>query len=213
MIDLVQSRQLSERRCWSGTVERIFESLNISRTELIPQVSESVAVFCQERGNIPGHSLSLLMARSLFAAGDIDGAAQILENDRLHGSHAESWLDVLSAEYPFPELYPLFSSRALRPLQLTTAGPLWVLDFNRIGRNDADPTELLLFRTLRQLAETVSNVWKKQNGGGTLGLKGFERFVSPADVQSSMDHVRAVLDRCARKNEWRQTPAVLLIDL
>jgi hypothetical protein len=212
MIDLLQSQQLASRHCWSGALQRIFRTLEIDRHATAPEVAESVALFCQTRGEVSGHSLSLLMARSFCAAGDVEAAARVLAGDRLHERHAELWLTVLSAEYPFPELYPLFSSRALRPLQLASAGRLWVLDFGRIAWPAADRTELVLFQTLRRLTETVCCVWNKTDGRGTLGLKGLDRLALSCGIRPPVQHIQDVLARRAQQSGWHRTPATLLLD-
>jgi len=168
---------------------------------------------------MPGHTLSILMARSFCVSGDVEAAEQILRHDRAHRQHADSWLNVLSVEYPFPELYPLFSARVLRPLHLNSAGCAWVLDLEKIQLTDADRHELMIFQTVRRLTEKVSNVWKKSNGQGVLGVKGLQRFsafMRPRGAQTTVqlcDHLHDVLARCARQNGWDHTPSVLQIDL
>jgi hypothetical protein len=166
---------------------------------------------------MPGHTLSLLMARSFCVTGDAEAAGRILRHDRAHRSYAESWLEVLSSEYPFPELYPLFSSRALRPQNLTSAGTVWVLDFDKVQLTEADRHELILFQTVRVLTEKVSNVWKKSSGQGTLGIKGLARLTNFVRGRQSArqltSHVCDVLALRAQKNGWRVAPAVLLVDL
>lgn len=219
MIDTCQSRRLAERQLWSGTARRIFQTLEIGDRVSAGDISESLAVFCQHHAHIPDGALSLLMARSFCVTGDTEAAGRILRHDRAHRPHAGSWLEVLSAGYPFPELYPLFSSRALRPQSLTSAGALWVLDLDKIRLTDADRHELILFQTVRVLTEQVSNVWKKTEGRGTLGVKGLKRltgFVHPCGLQSSrqfLDYIGDVLARRARQNGWAGAPAVLLFDL
>ena len=216
MIDLRQDR-CAARQFWSGTVRQIFQTLEIDRQVSADDVAESLAVFCEDRPQISCQTLSLLMARSLCAAGNRCAAERVLCHDRTHRPHAGSWLDVLSAEYPFPELYPLFASRALRPMQLTSAGALWVLDFGRICLTKDDGFELILFQTVRVLAEKISNVWKRSGGCGVLGIKHLRR---PANLlggrQASRrlhDHLCDVLENCARMNNWKAVPSVLLLDL
>jgi hypothetical protein len=236
MIDLHQSRRLAERQLWSGYVQQLFQTLEIADRTAAPDITESLAVFCQHRAHMPEHTLSLLMARSFCITGDAEAAGRILRHDRAHRPHTESWLEVLSAEYPFPELYSLFSSRALRPQSLTSAGTVWVLDFDRIHLTEADRHELILFQTVRVLTEEVSNVWtraqrerprygeamtagngKKADGQGTLGIKGLSRLTKfirgrhPAKQLTG--HISDVLALCAQKNGWSAVPAVLLIDL
>lgn len=217
MIDTHQSRRLEERQLWSGTVQRLFQTLEIDDRAAAPDITESLAVFCEQHARMPGHTLSLLMARSFCVTGDAEAAGRILRHDRAHRSHAESWLEVLSAEYPFPELYPLFSSRALRPQSLTSAGTVWVLDFDKVRLTEADRHELILFQTVRVLTEKVSNVWKKSGGQGTLGIKGLSRLTKFArgrqPARQLTDHIRDVLTLRAQKNSWSTTPAVLLVDL
>jgi hypothetical protein len=214
MIDFHQQHRLEGRQIWSGYVRRIFQTLEIESRPAAQEISESLAVFCQSQPHLPRHSLSLLMARSFCITGDPDAATRILKYDRAHSSHAGSWLEVLSAEYPFPELFPLFSARALRPLRLASAGSLWVLDFKNIHLTEADRHELILFQTIRVLAEQVSNVWKKSSGQGTLGITGLDRMLRRRqDVEPFLNHLRAVLERCAQKNGWSAVPSVLLLDL
>jgi hypothetical protein len=123
---------------------------------------------------------------------------------------------VLSSGYPFPELYPLFSSRALHPQNFTSTGAVWVLDFDRIGLTAADRHELILFQTVRVLTEKVSNVWKKTDGRGTLGVNGIDRltkFVRNRKVSRQLPgHIRDVLALRAQKNSWTNMPDVLLFN-
>jgi len=218
MIDTHQSRRLAERRLWSGHVQRLFQTLGISNRTSAQDITESLAVFCQQHANMPERTLSLLMARSFCVTGDAEAAGRILRHDQTHRAHADSWLEVLSAGYPFPELYPLFSARALRPQNLTSAGTLWVLDFDHVQLTAADRHELILFQTVRVLTEKVSNVWKKTEGRGTLGVKGFKRlagFIRLRRAQSSrlLDYMNDVLACRAEKNGWSTAPSVLLLDL
>jgi hypothetical protein len=216
MIDLHQSRRLAERSLWSGTVQRLFQTLELDDRAAAPAITESLAVFCEHHEQMPEHTLSLLMARSFCITGDTEAAGRILHHDHLCRLHAESWLEVLSVDYPFPELYPLFSSRALHPQQLASAGTVWVLDFNQIRLTEADRHELILFQTVRVLTEKVSNVWKNTNGRGTLGVKGLSRlttFVRFRGVSRQLPgHIRDVLALCAQKNGWANTPAVLFFN-
>ncbi|MGE4488393.1 MAG: hypothetical protein AB7E95_02485 [Kiritimatiellales bacterium] len=217
MIDLHQSRRLADRRAWSGAVHRIFQTLEIDRRGSAEAVAESLAVFCQTRPYIPQHDLFLFMARSFCSAGDAEAAEQVLQNNGAFRHHTASWLNVLSRDYPFPELYPLFSARVLRPQELTSAGLLWILDFENIRLTDADRHELILYRTVRGLVEKVSNVWKNSDGQGTLGINGIHhpaRLLQGPDAESLiLDHIRAVVDRCARTHGWKHQPAILLVDL
>lgn len=217
MIDTHQSRRVAERQLWSGYVQQLFQTLEIDDRASAPDITESLAVFCQPHAHMPGHTLSLLMARSFCVTGDAEAAGRILRHDRAHRSHAGSWLEVLSSGYPFPELYPLFSARALRPQSLTSAGLVWVLDLDKIRLTEADRHELILFQTVRVLTEKVSNVWKKADGRGTLGVKGLARLTKfvrgRQPARQLTGHIRDVLSLRAQKNGWSAAPSVLLIDL
>lgn len=217
MIDTHQSRRLAERSLWSGYLAELFRTLELSGHAAAPDITESLAVFCQHQACIPEHTLALLMARSFCVSGDTEAAGRILHHERAYRAHAGSWLEVLASGYPFPELYPLFSSRALRPQSMTSAGSVWVLDFDRIRLTDADRHELILFQTVRVLTEKVSNVWKKADGRGTLGVKGLTRLEESVrgrpPAQRLIGHIRDVLNLCSQKNGWTGVPAVLLFDL
>lgn len=216
MIDTHQSRRLAERQLWSGCVRKIFQTLEIDDRAAATDITESLAVFCQHQNRMPQEGLSLLMARSFCISGDAVAAGRILHHDRVCRPHASDWLDVLSADYPFPELYPLFSSRVLRPQRLASAGTVWVLDFDQLQLTEADRHELILFQTVRVLTETVSNVWKKSDGRGTLGLNGMPRltqFVRNRNVSHQLPgHIRDVLALRAKKNGWSHVPSVLLFN-
>ena len=219
MIDTHQSRKYTSRQLWSGTIQRLFQTLELQDHTAASEISESLAVFCQAQPRIPERSLSLLMARSFCAIGDSEAAERVLCHDPAHQPHADSWMTVLTAQYPFPELYPLFSARVLRPQDLSSVGQTWVLDFDAITLSEADRHELILFQTVRVLTEKVSNVWKKSNGQGALGIKGLRRmtrFLRPRGAQMNtqlVDHICDILVRCANENKWDQVPAVLQIDL
>jgi hypothetical protein len=222
MIAQHANRISSSRRLWSGYVRRLFRTLDLDEHSAAPEISESLAVFCEQHPHMPAHSLSLVMARTFCAAGDHAAADRILRHDRAHRTHAESWLTALSAEYPFPELYPLFSSQALRPLRLKTAGggeSTWVLDLERVVLSEADRHEMILLQTLRVLTEKVSNVWKKTDGNGTLVVKGLPRltaFVQPRTgraLPQMIHYLQDVLQRSADRHGWSSVPSVLLLDL
>jgi hypothetical protein len=219
MIDTHQEHQQAARQLWSGTVQHLFQTLDLDTRASAGEVSESLAVFCQEQTSVNTRGLSLLAARSFCAVGDCEAATRVLRHDRAHRAHAGSWLDALSAETSFPELYPLFSARALRPLWLNSTGAVWVLDFNRIHLSDADRHELILFQTVRVLTEKVFNVWKRSVAPGTLCVKGIgrlARFLRPQGAQAAdqlLDHLCDVLARQAEKHGGCAAPAVLLLDL
>jgi len=216
MIDVHQSRRLAERRLWSGHVHQLFQTLEIDGHTSAPDITESLAVFCQHHTHMTEHALSLLMARSFCIAGDEEAAGRILRHDPTHRQHTDSWIEVLSAGYPFPELYPLFSSRALRPQSLMSAGTLWVLDCDKISLTAADRHELILFQTMRVLTEKISNVWKKTEGCGTLGVKGLSKLTRLSRSRQTthlLGHIRDVLALRAKKNGWCAVPSVLLLDL
>lgn len=219
MIDTHQEHQQAARHLWSGTVQRLFQALDLDTRASSGEIAESLAVFCQEQPPVNTRGLSLLAARSFCAAGDREAANCILCHDRAHRTYADSWLDMLSAETPFPELYPLFSARVLHPLRLASAGTVWVLDFDRIHLRDADRHEMILFQTVRVLAEKISVVWKRADVPGALCVKGIERlidFLRPRGTQTAsqlLDHLRDVLACQAQQHGRSAAPAVLLLDL
>ncbi len=220
MIDTLQHQTLQARSLWSETIRKRFRRLELTDRPAADAVSESLAVFCQAHYQMNERSLSLLMARSFYAAGDVEAADRILSSDESCSACAASWLNVLSGEYLFPELFPLFSSRALYPLHLHVAfdGTAWVLDFDRVLLTDADRHELILFQTLHMLLEKVSNVWKRSNGSGTLGVKGLRRVLRrqtphrPKDAAQFLTYMQDVLSQQAATARWASVPSVLLLD-
>lgn len=221
MIDQHANQALSARRLWSGHVRQLFRQLNLNDRQAIDEISESLAVFCQQHPHISRRALALLMARSLCATGDRDAAGRVLRHDRAHRPYADSWLNILSAEHPFPELYPLFSSRALRPLRLHSVSrdAVWVLDLEKIHLTAADRHEMILMQILRTLTETVSNVWKKTGGNGTLVIKCLSRFSNPGPTERTQSisqpagYIQDILTHCAARRGWSFVPSVLRLDL
>ena len=221
MIDTQTARSRSTRRLWAGTIQTMFQTMGLQDRAAAMDLSESLAVFCEQHPHMPGHTLSLLMARSFCATGDRAAASQILQQDQTHRVHADSWIEVLAATDSFPELYPFFSARILRPLRLKTVSDarIWVLDLEKINLSAADRYELILLKMLRVLTEKVSTVWNKTAGQGTFVIKGFAHLtqgVLPQDALSAsqlLTYIQDVLARCGEQNGWSSTPSVLLLDL
>ncbi|QHI68860.1 hypothetical protein [Tichowtungia aerotolerans] len=221
MIDQQAAWSRSSRLLWAGHLQRLFETLELQEHRGAAEISQSLAAFCEQHSHMSDSALSLLMARSFCATGDRDAAIRILQHDHVHRPHTDLWVDVLSAEYPFPELYALFSSRVLRPFRLATVGrqATWILDLGQIRLPEAARHEIIFLKTLRVLTEKISNVWKKPNGQGTLVVKGCPRlmgFVQPMSGCSPSEitgYIQDVLCGCARRNRWASVPSVLLLDL
>lgn len=215
MMDRQQNRGAAEREVWNRSVQRYLRTLQIHEHPFANEIAESLAVFCQQQNRLSSQSLSLLAARSFCAAGDEKTADRILHGDRRHRLFASVWLDTLSPGCPFSELYPLFSSRVLRPQTLQSSGTLWVLDFNRIHFPDEAKHEILLCQTARILAERTCCLWGKTGGAGTLGLKGLftlaETFRLKNIPHEIRDHLNAVLKHSARLRNWPHTPETLLL--
>jgi hypothetical protein len=209
---MIDSRSAKPARSvWSGTVQHIFRSVGLDAHSQAPEISESLAVFCEEHPRVSAQALSLLMARSFVMTGDASAADRVLRHDRTHSDYADNWLSVLSDEYPFPELFPLFAARALRPLRLHSAlrQSTWLLDFSNIRLSEADRHEMILLQTVRVLTEKVSSVWKKTNGCGVLVVKGVSHLM---DNDPLIRHMHAVLDRLAIQSGWSDRPMLLQMD-
>lgn len=221
MIDQQIARSCASRHLWAGHVQRLFKTLDLDGRRGSAEISQGLAAYCEQHTHISRQVLSLLAARSFCATGDCDAAARILKHDRQHRPYADSWIDVLSAGYPFPELCSLFSSRVLRPFRLASVGQqaTWVLDLGKIYLPDAARHEMIFLQTLRLLTEKVSNVWKKPNGQGTLVVKGLQRMTESVGTMSQCSsseiagYIQNILHRCADRNGWESVPSVLLLDL
>jgi hypothetical protein len=217
MIDLIQHRAQTSRKMWTDTVRSRLEQ--VSDGPYIADLSESLSFCCQNYPFVSDKSLSLLMARALCTTGQFDAAQQVLKKDPAHRRHLDSWLSVVDRDRSFPELYPLFSSRLLRPLTLYSASdvPVWVLDLSRLTLSSADAHELILMQMLRKLTEATVPVWRHSAGEGYLGVKGLSRLsllFSQSKVPGLlMEHICGVMDRCASLEGWSQSPSVLQIDL
>jgi hypothetical protein len=219
MIDVYHRRAHTTRYLWSRAIRQLFKTLELQDHRMASNISESLAVFCQENSQIPGRSLSLLIAHAFCVVSDFEMAERVLRHDPSYRLHTDSWLTALTVSYPFQDLYPLFSARILRPQVLHSVGETWVLDFDAISISANEHYELSLFQAVRLLTEKVSNVWQTSDGQKTLGIKGLDRLsyvIRPRDGQVTLqlyNHIHDVLAGCARKNRWTHLPSTLQIDL
>lgn len=218
MIDLLQTRSQSTRQIWSGTAQQLFRSLDLEDRPATPEISESIAAFCEQHPHMPQHAFALLAARCFLMIDDDDAAIRILQDNRQHRRYLETWITALASSKSFPKLFPLFLSRALRPLSLTSApdSQTWLLDFEKVRLTASDRHELLLYLTLRTLIENVSNVWNSTEGEGVLVIKGLPRMGRWLHINSSaefLDYIRDTLSCCSQENGWIATPSILLLDV
>ena len=60
MIDVQQSDRLAERRLWFGHVQQLFQTLELDGRSATPDITESLAVFCQDYSALILHEALIL---------------------------------------------------------------------------------------------------------------------------------------------------------
>ena len=103
---------------------------------------------------------------------------------------------------------------------------LWALDLRRVTLQDGALLEMMLFRTLAVVLDSISDVWDQSEGAGVLGLRNVasvvaevcgegngsrrKRAATLADEIYTFSEAR--LARIAEGRAWRETPRVLALD-
>ena len=161
---------------WRSHLQDVLRSLDIPPGPITDNVSASMAVYCRQfhPQGVQRSDLMLLVARAFCAVGDRAVANRVLSSMQPHGHHITRWLEILSELHHFPELLPYFSMGIIRPADWAGAqlDRMWTLDFSRLALSDAERHEMMLYRSIRAIIESMYVFWDATSGEGMLGLKG-----------------------------------------
>ncbi len=210
---------------WAAHLRDMFQALEIPPGTLADNLAASVAMYCRKfhpRG-LQSSELKLLIARAFCAVGDRAAAGRVLESMEPHRRHVSRWLEILSELHHFPEMLPYFSLGIIRPADWAGAqlDRMWTLDFGRLALADAEKHEMMLYRSIRVLAEKMFVFWDATGGEGILGLKNLsalnvdveekkQTLTTPDDL---LEYIADLFARETGQREWHATPSLLCLDL
>ncbi len=210
---------------WAAHLRDMFQTLEIPPGTLADNLAASVAMYCRKfhpRG-LQSSELKLLIARAFCAVGDRAAAGRVLESMEPHRRHVSRWLEILSELHHFPEMLPYFSLGIIRPADWAGAqlDRMWTLDFGRLALADAEKHEMMLYRSIRVLAEKMFVFWDATGGEGILGLKNLsalnvdveekkQTLTTPGDL---LEYIADLFARETGRREWHATPSLLCLDL
>lgn len=134
-------------------------------------------------------------------------------------------LSSVGQEHAGSRLY-LFGTGMIKPAEWEVTGEhqLWVLDLKRMTVGDEAPLEMLFFRSLTMIIDSIADVWDDAAGCGGLGLRNVCRSVEglagvDAGSRRSRLLTREIIDICRRKlhklhveRNWIAVPDVINLD-
>lgn len=171
-------------------------------SEEIRELARAVAVFVRSEEGPPStdsRSLAMLASRALESLGQQQVARRLL----------------------------VFGTGLVQPAEWIVSGEeaMWVLDLRRMTVLESCSLELVFFRTLHLIIDSVAEAWDPSMGSGVLGLRYVTRTASSLlgkDAESRLVEVLAdeIKTACSRKLEqlrdgrgWRDIPFVMDLDL
>jgi hypothetical protein len=168
--------------------------------------------------------LVLLIARALCSINERALAEQVLDSVKSHARNKRRWLEILSELHGFPSLLPYFSLGIVRPADWAGAqlDRMWILDLGRLRLSDAEKHEMLVYRSLRALIESMVVFWDATGGEGVLGLKGLASFHVDSSVRQRqtftstddlLGYIGNLLLQQRELRSWHAVPSLLNLDM
>ncbi len=207
---------------WTAHLQEILRSLEIPSGPLADNVVASVALYCRQSHphGLQRSDLVLLIARAFCAVNDRAVAERVLGSIQPHCRHVSRWLEILSELHQFPELLPYFSLGVIRPADWAGAqlDRMWTLDFGRLALSDAERHEIMLYRSIRAIVETMFGFWDATDGEGVLGLKGLSslnieegtrRKQTLTAADDLLEYIDGLFLQEKKKRGWQAVPSLM----
>ncbi|TAN36399.1 MAG: hypothetical protein EPN23_08495 [Verrucomicrobia bacterium] len=155
-----------------------------------------------------------LGARAFWSVGATDMAAGIANT--LLSQAPDALAALYHTGYP-PALAWLLHLGVLRPQrwQHEPEAVTWILDFNKLRRDEFGELALPSQRTLQLVLEAAAGLWDAYSGAGTLALKGWTmpphrgRTSPKLTREEAEDFCRATLARYQVQRNWHTIPRLL----
>ncbi|MBN2163013.1 MAG: hypothetical protein JXR25_00895 [Pontiellaceae bacterium] len=216
----------TEQDIWSDHLHGLLDELNLARGTEREHLVHSIAMYCRHfhPHGLQQSDLMLLIARALCAINDRASAAQVLRSVKPHARHVERWLEILSELHHFPSLLPYFSLGVIRPADWAGAelDRMWTLDLGRLVLSESEKHEMMLYRSLRTIVESMLVFWDATGGEGVLGLKGLASFnVESGDgkrqtltgARDLLGYIERILRQQQDERGWTAVPETMNLDL
>jgi len=215
---------LEKRDAWTEHLQEIFQTLEIPPGTLADNVSASVAIYCRQfhPQGVQRADLLLLVARAFCAVNDRAAAERVLNSMQPHRRHISRWLEILSELHHFPALLPYFSLGIIRPADWAGAqlDRMWTLDFDRLALSEVERHEMMLYRSIRTIVESIYVFWDATEGEGVLGLKGLaslnvETGSRPkqtlTETDDLLEYIANLFEQEQKQRNWHAVPSLMKI--
>jgi len=221
----VSSPLLDARQdAWAEHLRDIFQTLEIPPGALADHLIASIAMYCRRfhPQGLRSSEIKLLIARAFCAVGDRAAAERVLNSMKPHRRHVSRWLEILSELHHFPLLLPYFSRGVIRPADWAGAqlDRMWILDFERLFFSNAERHEVMLYRSIRAIAENMFAFWDATGGEGVLGLKGLSSLNVEGDSRKKqtltaaddlLEYIADLFLQAKGIRDWRAVPTLMKI--
>ncbi|MEE9367837.1 MAG: hypothetical protein V3V05_03125 [Pontiella sp.] len=217
---------VEEKDAWVEHLQEIFQSLDIPPGTMADNVAASVAMYCRQfhAQGVQRSELVLLIARAFCAVNDRGAAERVLKSLQPHSRHITRWLEILSELHQFPSLLPYFSVGVIRPAEWAGAelDRMWILDFERLVLAEDEKHEMMLYRSIRAILESIFIFWDATQGEGILGLKGLASLNLEEKMKKSqtitatddlLDYIATLFIQQRDARNWNAVPSLLNLDL
>ena len=215
----VTFQSLEKHDVWAEHLREIFE---IPPGPMNDSISASVAVYCRQfhPQGVQRSDLMLLVARAFCAVSERATAERVLRSMQPHGRHVARWLEILTELHHFPALLPYFSLGIIRPADWAGAqlDRMWTLDFDRLALSEAERHEMMLYRSIRAMVESISVFWDATEGEGVLGLKGLaslnmekgaRRSQTLTQTDDLLEYVADLFLQEQKQRGWQAVPTLM----
>ena len=222
----VEIQTLEKQDAWTVHLQDVFQTLEIFPGTMADNVSASVAMYCRQfhPQGVQDSELVLLIARAFCAVNDRGAAERVLSSLKPHRRHSARWLSILSELHHFPSLLPYFSRGVIRPADWAGAqlDRMWTLDFNRLALGEAEKHEMVLYRSIRAILESMFVFWDATLGEGVLGLKGLTALNVEAETKQQktltatddlLEYIADLFVHQKESRKWNVIPSLLNLDL
>jgi hypothetical protein len=221
-----QFQKVERQDPWREHLLEILQSMEIPPGPMADNVSASVAMYCREFHplGVRREDLVLLIARAFCAVNDRAAAGRVLGSLQPHRRHITRWLEILTELHHFPSLLPYFSRGVIRPADWVGAqlDRMWTLDFARLALGEEERHEIMLYRSVRAIVESIFVFWDATDGEGVLGLKGLRalhigesprRGATPASTDDLLEYIADLFLRQKTERHWNAVPVLMNLDI
>lgn len=183
-------------------LEQLFDTPQLLSDVQVEELSRAVEIYLSEHNsslNSDDRCVVMLSSQALSSLGETAAARKML----------------------------VFGTGLIRPAVWEVSGEssMWVLDLRQMTVPSGSALEMVLFRSLSVILESIADVWDPSEGVGSLGLRHvcqtaaglLNRGARTKEARDLADEIRercdSLLADIASRRAWTATPQVLNLDM